>query len=39
MNFWLWMLLAWLGGNISMALALYLTKRAQDVTFNHVDWD
>lgn len=39
MGFWTGFLVGLVIGQCSLALALYLTKRAQDVTFNHNHWD
>ena len=39
MGFWTGFLVGLVIGQVGLFLALYLTKRAQDVTFNHNHWD
>lgn len=39
MGFWSGFFVGLVLGQVGLVFALYLTKRARDVTFNHNHWD
>lgn len=39
MGFWSGLLVGWIWGTASIAIVLYLARRAREATFNHIDHD